>query len=122
MEPTAVAFRGVRGDHTRRIEESDWSLNARVLVEDVFGVETDIPWHLEEVSHSPTGPEWGYGGSGPAQLAYCILREFLPADEARALYQKYKREVVAALPQNAGWTLTADQVKEWITCSKSQTI
>jgi hypothetical protein len=122
MEPTAVAFRGVRGDHTRRIDGEDWNLSARVLVEDVFGVETDIPWHLEELHKSSTGPEWGYGGSGPAQLAYCILREFMPRDEAMRLYQQFKAEVIAVLPQDRGWTLTADQVKEWITCSKSPTI
>lgn len=28
---------------------------------------------LDLFNHSPTGFEWGYGGSGPAQLALAIL-------------------------------------------------
>lgn len=44
---------------------------------------------------SPTGFEWGYCGSGPAQLALGILLEEF--DEAMALrhYQRFKREIVA---------------------------
>ena len=52
------------------------------------------------VNHSPDGFNWGYGGSGPAQLALAILLEFVPADVARRSYQDFKREVIAAL--NAG--------------------
>lgn len=115
MEATTVSIRGIRGPHKRTIAGETWNLDARVLVRDVFDHERDISWHLDEVSHSPCGPEWGYGGSGPAQLAYCILREFLPAEEARRLYQRYKFDVVALLPK-AGWTLSADQVREWIAC------
>jgi hypothetical protein len=33
------------------------------------------------VKHSPTGFSWGYGGSGPAELARCILIDHL-ADDA----------------------------------------
>ena len=32
-----------------------------------------LPWGVEVVPHSPTGLEWGYHGSGPAQLALAIL-------------------------------------------------
>jgi hypothetical protein len=32
--------------------------------------QTPLPHH---VRHSPTGFAWGYGGSGPAELARCIL-------------------------------------------------
>lgn len=27
--------------------------------------------------HSPDGFQWGYGGSGPAETALCILRDFV---------------------------------------------
>ena len=33
-------------------------------------------------NHSPTGFEWGYGGSGPAPLAPAILAEHLSDDRA----------------------------------------
>ena len=32
-----------------------------------------LPWGVEVVPHFPTGLEWGYHGSGPAQLALAIL-------------------------------------------------
>jgi len=50
-------------------------------------------------NHSPTGFEWGYGGSGPAQLALAILAEHLGDDHAALrLYQDFKdtgRQLVA---------------------------
>jgi len=47
-------------------------------------------------NHSPAGFNWGYGGSGPAQLALAILLEELEDDElALTLYQDFKFAVVA---------------------------
>lgn len=45
---------------------------SRVVFEE-DGAETPLPGRNELVNHSPTGFEWGYGGSGPAQLAFAIL-------------------------------------------------
>ncbi|MEW5931999.1 MAG: DUF6166 domain-containing protein [Bacillota bacterium] len=65
------------------------------------------------VCHSPSGLEWGYGGSGPADLALSILADALGDEEAaRPLYQAFKREVVATL-EHEGWRLPAEQVLEW---------
>lgn len=65
-------------------------------------------------NHSPTGFEWGYGGSGPAQLALAILlHEGLSKEEASARHQRFKREVVAELA-GENWTLEGDAVREWI--------
>ena len=33
------------------------------------GESRELPYRLDLCAHSPTGYEWGYGGSGPAQLA-----------------------------------------------------
>lgn len=65
---------------------------------------------LDLWNHSPTGFEWGYGGSGPAQLALALLADHC-GDSARALshYQAFKRAVVASLPYK-GWSLTTDQI------------
>lgn len=49
-------------------------------------------------NHSPDGFNWGYGGSGPAQLALAILNHFLPAEVALKLYHSFKFKVIAALP------------------------
>ena len=61
-------------------------------------------------NHSPTGFEWGYGGSGPAQLALAILADHCrDDDQALNFYQRFKWAVVAELPHR-GWTLTSDDV------------
>src|SRR3954447_19020797 len=66
---------------------------------------------LDLWNHSPTGFEWGYGGSGPAQLALALLADHLGnEEEAVVLHQEFKRAVVAQLPHR-GWTLTSDQIE-----------
>lgn len=54
-------------------------------------------------NHSPDGFSWGYGGSGPAQLALAILLEELPQELATRYYQAFKWRVIASLP--ASWEL-----------------
>lgn len=51
-------------------------------------------------NHSPDGFNWGYGGSGPAQLALAICLRFLPHEDACNYYQDFKFAVVAGWPQN----------------------
>jgi hypothetical protein len=61
-------------------------------------------------NHSPTGFEWGYGGSGPAQLALAILADHYHDDEqALNFYQRFKWAIIAELPHRT-WTLTSDQI------------
>src|SRR5438552_663144 len=68
---------------------------------------------LDLWNHSPTGFEWGYGGSGPAQLALALLADHTGDDgEAVTLHQDFKRAVVADLPY-VGWTLTCHQI-QWV--------
>ena len=67
---------------------------------------------LDLWNHSPTGFEWGYGGSGPAQLALALLADHLGDDQqAVNLHQDFKRVVVAGLPHQ-GWRLTSEQIQE----------
>ena len=70
---------------------------------------------LDLWNHSPTGFEWGYGGSGPAQLALAVLADHLGVDtEAVSLHQAFKSAVVARLP-GKGWTLTTEEIRETVT-------
>src|SRR5262249_21275306 len=67
---------------------------------------------LDLWNHSPTGFEWGYAGSAPAQLALAVLADHLANEsETLALYQIFKRTVVANLPYG-GWRLTSDEVQQ----------
>ena len=51
------------------------------------------------VRHSPSGPEWGYGGSGPADCARSVLLALTDEPTAEAHYQAFKAEVIARLPE-----------------------
>src|SRR3990167_7995575 len=88
------------------------------------------------VWHSPTGFEWGYHGSGPADLALSILADHFgerqTPTEARAFdaercpqaaryHQAFKREIIAELPgptvvvaPEFAWTLESTAVDAWI--------
>jgi hypothetical protein len=57
-------------------------------------------------NHSPDGFNWGYGGSGAAQLSLAITLELF-GDKHRALkiYQKFKDDVIAKLPLNKDFIL-----------------
>lgn len=64
-------------------------------------------------NHSPDGFMWGYGGSGPAQLALAILMKVTRNNElALSLYQKFKWEHIATLPQT-DFELELD-IMEWV--------
>ena len=67
----------------------------------------------QHVRHSPTGYEWGYGGSGPADLALNILRAFTSEEEADQLYQEFKWDVIASLPR-VGGTIEGRAVQAWL--------
>jgi hypothetical protein len=61
-------------------------------------------------NHSPTGFEWGYGGSGPAQLALAILAEHLGDDHAALkLYQDFKWACIAQI-QDPNWSLSGEEI------------
>jgi len=60
-------------------------------------------------NHSPDGFEWGYPGSGPAQLALAILADHLRDDEqAINLHQRFKWEVIAKLPERKRTSTSRD--------------
>lgn len=87
------------------------------------------------VYHSPTGLEWGYAGSGPADLALSVLADYLGAtafnvsdlwrgfenlvdeDDPRAVawrwHQPFKHEVIARF-DGARWELTGDEIAAWL--------
>lgn len=98
-----------------------------------------LPMRLDLANHSPTGPEWGYAGSGPAQLALAILADYLSDNpEARAialsrpgvevdadppetlherlalrLHQQFKLQVLCPL-NRSGFTLFPSDVRKFL--------
>lgn len=66
------------------------------------------------VRHSPTGLEWGYGGSGPADLALSIMAHINEVQGVSvSLYQTFKMDVVSGLDRD-GFQLHASDVREWL--------
>lgn len=63
--------------------------------------------------HSPSGPEWGYGGSGPADCARSVLLALTDESTAEAHYQDFKAEVIAALPEH-GAIIQRTVVLAWL--------
>ncbi len=58
--------------------------------------------------HGSDGFNWGYGGSGPAQLALAVLLEVCRCEQqAYACYQRFKWRAIATLPEG-GFTTTFD--------------
>ncbi len=72
-----------------------------------------LPLCRNLMAHSH-GFAWGYGGSGPAQLALAILADFLQDPEKAVRYhQKFKFMVIEGLPSE-GWELPESVVREAI--------
>jgi len=89
----------------KRYEES----NVVVVV-----AEGEKPVRLSHhVQHSPDGFNWGYGGSGPAELARCLLWDLLGEEPEVAIYQGFKREIIAAQTKDA-FCLTSTEISCWL--------
>jgi hypothetical protein len=66
------------------------------------------------INYSPDGFEWGYPGSGPAQLALALLLD-ATGDPSKALtyHQAYKGKVIAALDPARPWVLCREEIIAW---------
>jgi len=72
-----------------------------------------------EGKHSPDGFNWGYGGSGPAELALVICKSIMLDEElAEQVYQDVKWAVIAKI-QTDTWVLPIDIFREAIIDSLS---
>jgi hypothetical protein len=65
-------------------------------------------------NHSPDNFNWGYAGSGPAQLALAILLEFTTEKNATTLYQEFKHDLVSKWPKRRGTIISFWTVKRWL--------
>src|SRR5215211_670087 len=82
------------------------------------------------VHYAPAGFDWGFGGSGPADLALNVLARFLPlapeatgvvlrdgssvSEAAWALHQAFKYDLLVTLSRSGGH-LTPETIRAWIT-------
>lgn len=91
-----------------------------VTVRESSGQPSPLNPRLDLRNHSPTGFEWNYGGSGPAQLALALAADALGDDErAQDVYQQLKFRLVGRLPHE-GWMLTEDGLRSTITAIEQE--
>lgn len=102
-----------------------WTNKAAVVVDDgLVGRERDL---VHAVVHSPDGFAWGYGGSGPADLALSILADYFgERQEARVrftekgierawrFHQSFKWTFVAQWPSDRDWAIDDRQIAAWL--------
>jgi len=70
-----------------------------VVISGVGARRVPLPPRRDLLDHSPGGFEWGYSGSGPAQLALALR-----------LHQKFKFAVIAKLLRDC-WQMTDGEVR-----------
>jgi Family of unknown function (DUF6166) len=100
-----VAYKGLRGF-------VNGPLVCRI---DERGKLSPLPTRNDLDNHSPDGFEWGYAGSGPAQLALAILADALGDDQrALSLHQRFKRDFIQNWNSDS-WSMKAAEVREWAT-------
>lgn len=117
-----LAFRGERNGHDE-------------LKVEIVGIDDGQVEPLRHIRlHSPDGFEWGYGGSGPADLAVAILAVVVGAETAAldqewhrlggdtvnskaylvvSLCQRFKTDVVSQFAHQR-WSLTLSAVEHWL--------
>ena len=64
------------------------------------------------IYHSPTGFNWGYMGSGPADLARSILWDYLGKEPSRPLYMDFKVHFVSGWKDE--WKFSSKRIKQWL--------
>jgi len=97
-----VIYRGFRTPRGARVE---WSTDGLKW--------TPLDPRHNLMNHSPDGFEWGYGGSGPAQLALALVSRVAALDLALRLYQDFKWAVVARLDRNS-WEMPEHEIWQWV--------
>jgi len=129
--PDKITYRGVRnveGDVYRCFVHRE---------DNVSSVDYELDPRNDIYDHSPTGIAWGYGGSGPAQLALGILADYFSPDGKRVRYtrrnewdmdgrddpnqkalkhyQEFKWAIVALFPMDGEWELPGEIIEKFVT-------
>jgi len=83
-----------------------------VIVLDAEGGQEPLDPRYDPRKHSMDGFNFGYGGSGPAQLSLALLADVLCDDEkAQRFYQDFKFKVVARL-QGEQFEMSEEEIRQ----------
>jgi hypothetical protein len=82
------------------------------IVDDKTGCASALDSGFRYLNKSPTGFNWGYPGSGPAQLAFAILLDHYGSPgPALLFFQDFKEQVIAMLNTDR-WELSTAEVEQ----------
>lgn len=100
----------------------DQDARCHVRVREGRGKPMALARRADLVNHSPDGFEWGYAGSGPAQLALALIAHATDDDAlAQRIHQDFKRYFIATMSREAGhrWAWTHAEIIERVAdCQK----
>lgn len=106
----------------KRVAVEPYPYEPVVSVETNFGPPQDFEKLMLEKSlairnHSPTGFEWGYGGSGPHQLALALLMDATGNNELAERF--YNAFVVSHVIQwgrddEDSWEISDEYIRSWV--------
>lgn len=106
--PATAAATDTRAYHGLRLD------NGRCVVTCPDGALLELAPSLALIRHSRTGWEWGYLGSGPAQLALALLLDHLGnAHAAIHWHQAFKHDFVSTWRRDS-WVLPVEDLRRWI--------
>lgn len=75
--------------------------------------ELELSPRFELFNHARDGFDWGYMGSGPLQLAFCILYEMRGEEFAKTYKTEFAKDVIKNLPSK-NWILESTDINPWI--------
>ena len=96
-------YRLADGCHVWRKQGNNWSR---------------LEYRLDIHNHSPAGFEWGYGGSGPAQLSLALIADVTGNDFLAEQFHQKLKAVWTSKQKGQTWELPEDKLlgilSEWI--------
>jgi len=122
-EPESFAFLCMDKSHSMSRKESVEELNKKGLTvltgeyNGSYGLVTLNGQALDPIEsqkviiHSADGFSWGYGGSGPAQLALAVLLQITEEKIALKNYQDLKWDIIAKLELDSPFEINFDATK-----------
>lgn len=111
---------------TDKLYRGERLLNGTVRVMVMHPVDHDRTFYdLHHVELHSQDFEWGYGGSGPADLALSILADYFGEKPGRdeigwkdfqctRYHQDFKWQFIATLPQSGTWFILGKTIEEWL--------
>ncbi len=106
--------------HNRVYKGKKWGDLCEVCYDEPDGNREELSPELSQKlrNRSPDGFNWGYVGSGPAQLALALLMEEIPVRDALALYGQFNFRVVAEFGKE--WQITSNEILQHVLVLETQ--